>query len=83
MIFILELMNIDAFKLVIYIYINKYIVRTPTQCHIDLACNTSYHFAASRTVSPRCRLTFARDRLRILAHVYDGVASIHMIKSPG
>ena len=28
-------------------------VRTPTQCHIDLACNTSYHFAASRTVSPR------------------------------
>ena len=24
--------------------------RTPTQCHIDLACNTSYHFAASRTV---------------------------------
>ena len=58
-------------------------VRTPTQCHIDLACNTSYHFAASRTVSPRCRLTFVRDRLRLLAHVYDGVASIHMIKSPG
>ena len=29
------------------------IVRTPTQCHIDLAGNTSYHFAASRTVSPR------------------------------
>ena len=28
-------------------------VRTPTRCHIDLACNTSYHFAASRTVSPR------------------------------
>ena len=28
-------------------------VRTPTQCHIDLACNTSYHFAASRTVFPR------------------------------
>ena len=29
------------------------IVRTPTRCHIDLAGNTSYHFAASRTVSPR------------------------------
>ena len=28
-------------------------VRTPTQCHIDLVCNTSYHFAASRTVFPR------------------------------
>ena len=28
-------------------------VRTPTQCHIDLACNISYHFAASHTVSPR------------------------------
>ena len=28
-------------------------VRTTTQCHIDLACNTSYHFAASRTVFPR------------------------------
>ena len=28
-------------------------VRTPTRCHIDLAGNTSYHFAASRTVSPR------------------------------
>ena len=28
-------------------------VRTPTRCHIDLACNTSYHFAASRTVFPR------------------------------
>ena len=28
-------------------------VRTPTQCHIDLACNTSYHFAASCTVFPR------------------------------
>ena len=28
-------------------------VRTPTRCHIDLAGNTSYHFAASRTVLPR------------------------------
>ena len=28
-------------------------VRTPTRCHIDLAGNTSYHFAASRTVFPR------------------------------
>ena len=28
-------------------------VRTPTRCHIGLACNTSYHFAASRTVFPR------------------------------
>ena len=32
---------------------NSAIVRTPTRCHIDLAGNTSYHFAASRTVFPR------------------------------
>ena len=32
------------------------VVMTPTQCHIDLACNTSYRFAASRTVSPRVSL---------------------------
>ena len=31
----------------------KFNVRTPTQCHIDLACNTSYHFAASCTIFPR------------------------------
>ena len=29
------------------------IVGTPIPNHIDLAGNTSYHFAASRTVSPR------------------------------
>ena len=58
-------------------------VRTPTQCHIDLACNTSYHFAASRMVSHGCRLTMAWDRLRLLAHVYDSVASIHMTENPG
>ena len=28
-------------------------VRTPIPSHIDLAGNTSYHIAASRTVSPR------------------------------
>ena len=28
-------------------------VRTPILIHTDLACNTSYHFAASRTVFPR------------------------------
>ena len=28
-------------------------VGTPIPSHIDLACNTSYHFAASRTVLPR------------------------------
>ena len=28
-------------------------VRTPVPSHIDLAGNTSYHFAASRTVFPR------------------------------
>ena len=27
--------------------------RTPILSHIDLACNTSYRFAASRTVFPR------------------------------
>ena len=58
-------------------------VRTPTQCHTNLACNTSYHFAASRTVFPRVSPYQARDRLRILAHVYDNVASIHMTRSPG
>ena len=58
-------------------------VRTPIPSHIDLAGNTSYHFAASRTVSHGCRLTMARDRLRLLAHVYDSVASIHMTENPG
>ena len=43
------------------------VVRTPIPSHIDLAGNTSYHFAASRTVSHGCRLTMARDRLRLLA----------------
>ena len=57
-------------------------VRTPIQCHTDLACNTSYHFAASRTVFPRMSPYQVRDRLRLLAHVYDSVASIHMTKNP-
>ena len=58
-------------------------VRTPILSHTDLACNTSYHFAASRTVFPRVPPHLARDRLRILAHVYDSAASIHMTKNPG
>ena len=58
-------------------------VRIPILCHTDLACNTSYHFAASRTVFPRVSPYQARDRLRLLAHVYDSVASIHMIRSLG
>ena len=58
-------------------------VGTPILSHTDLACNTSYHFAASRTVLPRVPPYLARDRLRLLAHVYDSVASIHMIRSPG
>ena len=57
-------------------------VRTPTRCHIGLACNTSYHFAASRTVFPRVSPYLARDRLRLLTHVYDSVASIHMTRTP-
>ena len=57
-------------------------VRTPIPSHIDLAGNTSYHFAASRTVSHGCRLTMASDRLRLFAHVYDSVASIHMTENP-
>ena len=41
------------------------------------SCNTSYHFAASHTVTPRVPPYLARDRLRILAHVYDNsLASI-------
>ena len=57
-------------------------VRTPILSHTDLACNTSYHFAASRTVFPRVPPYLARDRLRLLAHVYDCAASIHMTKNP-
>ena len=60
-----------------------HIVRTPILSHTDLACNTSYHFAASRTVFPRVPPYLAQDRLRLLAHVYDSAASIHMIKNPG
>src|SRR3954469_9712638 len=59
------------------------IVRTPILSHIDPACNTSYRFAASRTVLPRVPPYLARDRLRLLAHVYDSVASIHMTENPG
>ncbi|KRY06786.1 hypothetical protein T12_7759, partial [Trichinella patagoniensis] len=45
-------------------------VRTPILSHTDLACNTSYHFAASRTVSPwvspyRCPGPFAPFGSRI------------------
>ena len=58
-------------------------VGTPVPSHIDLAGNTSYHFAASRTVFPRVSPYHARDRLRLLAHVYDSVAGIHMTKNPG
>ena len=36
-------------------------VRTPILSHTDLACNTSYHFAASRTVFPRVPPYLARD----------------------
>src|SRR3954453_22872092 len=58
-------------------------VGTPILSHIDPACNTSYRFAASRTVLPRVPPYLARDRLRLLAHVYDSVASIHMTENPG
>ena len=54
-------------------------VRTPILSHIDLACNTSYPFAASRTVFPRVPAYRAQDRLCLL----DSVASIHMTKNPG
>ena len=57
------------------------LVRTPILCHTDLACNTSYHFVASRMVFPRVSPYHARDRLRLLAHVYDSVASIHMTRT--
>ena len=58
-------------------------IRTLILSHIDLACNTSYHFAASRTVSPWVPPYLAWDRLRLLAHIYDSAASIHMTKNPG
>ena len=51
--------------------------------HTDLACNTSYHFAASRMVFPRVPPYLARDQLCLLAHVYDCVTSIHMTENPG
>ena len=57
-------------------------VRTPILSHTDLACNTSYRFAASRTVFPRVSPHLAWDRLRLLAHVYNSVASILMTKNP-
>ena len=38
--------------------LSSLLVRTPILSHTDLACNTSYHFAASCTVFPRCRLTW-------------------------
>ena len=57
--------------------------RTPILSHTDLAYNTSYRFAASRTVFPWVSPYLAPDRLRLLAHVYDSVASIHMTRSPG
>ena len=60
-----------------------YYVSTPILSHTNLAYNTSYHFAASRMVFPRVSPYQARDRLRLLAHVYDSAASIHMIRSPG
>jgi len=55
----------------------------PILSHTDLAYNTSYHFAASRTVSPWVSPYHGRDRLRLLAHVYDSAASIHMTENPG
>ena len=58
-------------------------VRTPILSHNDLACNASYHFEASRTVFPRVPPYLARDRLRLLAHIYDSVASIHMTENLG
>ena len=62
---------------------NKRFVRTPILGHTDPASNTSCHFAASRTVFPRVPPYLARDRLRLLAQVYDSAASIHMTKKPG
>ena len=45
--------------------VNSLIVRTPILSHIDLACNTSYHFAASRMVYPWVPSYLARDHLRL------------------
>ena len=61
----------------------KFSVRTPILSHTDQACNTSYQFAASRTVFPLVPPYLARDGLHLLAHVYDSVTSIHMTKNPG
>ena len=61
----------------------KFPVGTPILSHTDLACNTSYHFAASRTVFPQVPPYLAWDRLRLLAQVYDSVAIIHIIENLG
>ena len=60
-----------------------FFVRTPILSHTDLACNISYHFASSHTVSPRVPHYLAWDHLHLLAHVYDSFASIHMTKNQG
>ena len=80
----MKLLFISLFMIIVYYSCyNCIIVRTPIPSHIDLAGNTSYHFAASRTVFPRVSPYLARDRLRLLTHVYDSVASIHMTENPG
>ena len=58
-------------------------VGTPILSHTDLACKTSYNFVASCMVSTRVPPYLAQDRLRLLAHVYDSVAIIHMTENPG
>ena len=68
------------FLKIIYRYIS---VRTLIPSHIDLAGNTSYHIAASRTVFSWVLPYHGQDGLRLLAHVYDSVARIHMTKNPG
>ena len=65
------------------VFLGEGIVKTPILSHTDLACNTSYHFVASRTVFPRVPPYLARDLLRLFAHLYDSVASIHMTENPG
>ena len=59
-------------------------VRTPITSYIDLAGNTSYHLAASRTVFPRVSsYLFPGPFAPFGSRIYDSVASIHMTENPG
>ena len=58
-------------------------VKTPIPSHIDLAVTPHIALRPHARYPHGCHLTMTGGRLRLLAHVYDSVASIHMTKNPG